>query len=219
MKREIIVTADGSSTLFVEELDENYHSVNGAITESMHVFIERGLRQCKQPELAILEIGFGTGLNCVLSFKELPAAVEKVYYDSIELYPVTNEEFEQLNYADFLDVDIRDIYRDMFLADWDETVAITDNFYLRKIHANLLDAEFEQKYDLVYFDAFAPNKQPELWTIDVFQKMYDCMKKGAWLTTYCAKGEVRRNMQSVGFTVTRTDGPPCKREMLIAQKE
>lgn len=219
MKRTVIKTKDGSSSIFVPELDESFHSLNGAYTESMHVFIDKGLRQRDKKELKILEIGFGTGLNCILTCKENITLQRQIHYHAIELFPITTDEMSLLDFNDFLDENFLDLFRKMHLSAWDEQCPILDNFILKKLTGDLQTYKFENNYDLIYFDAFAPNKQAEMWTPAIFQKMYDCLCFDGLLVTYCAKGEVRRIMQSVGFAVERTDGPPGKREMLVATKK
>ena len=213
-KVELKVSADGSHTLFVPELDEHYHSVNGAHNESMHVFIEPALKQCTKQSISILEIGFGTGLNAFLS--EQNKGDKSIFYHSLEKYPLTSEAASQLNFAQTDDQKV--VFTNMHQLAWGEALELTTNFTLLKDEADLTSIQFTKQYDLVYFDAFAPEVQPEMWSQAIFQKIYDAMNNGGILTTYCAKGVVRRTMQAVGFTVERLPGPKGKREMLRAVK-
>lgn len=218
MKRHIKTTEDGSTTIYVPELDEHYHSTHGAIQESMHVFIEAGLNQISKNEISVFEMGFGTGLNCLLTW--LNRRSNKVSYTSIEKYPVETDLATQLNFNDALQLDQNhaEKFYTMHQAEWDVLAEIHPQFLLRKIEVDIRDYTFESGFDLVYFDAFAPEVQPKLWKQDIFQKLFDAMNVGGILTTYCAKGVVRRTLQSVGFVVERLPGPPGKREMLRARK-
>ncbi len=220
MERKIITTADGSHSLFIPSMDENYHSVHGAIGESMHVFIKAGLQQCKQRHIRILEIGFGTGLNALLTLNETSENNISIHYTGIEKYPLTKEEYSELNYPDILGEEYKDSFLKMHTCEWEKDIEIKENFILRKVKADLTLHEFIEgnKFDLVYFDAFAPNKQPDLWNIGIYKKIYNNCSEGAILVTYCAKGIVRRELVSAGFTAERLPGPPGKFEMLRAIK-
>jgi len=218
MKREIIESTDGSHTLFVPELDEHYHSVHGAIQESMHVFIEAGLRNQEKIELNIFEAGFGTGLNALLTLNEALDNNLKIHFTSIEKYPLSKEEASHLNYAKLLEKNQKE-FTFMHEANWEETVPVNSSFSLEKLKGDLKNISLTKKYDLIYFDAFAPEKQPDLWSEEIFQKMYDISAPNGILVTYCAKGVVRRTMQAVGYTVERIPGPPGKRQMLRATKK
>jgi tRNA U34 5-methylaminomethyl-2-thiouridine-forming methyltransferase MnmC len=213
----IQTTADGSRTIFSEQFKETYHSVNGAITESMHVFIQAGLRALTLDSVRIFEVGFGTGLNALLTFVEAQKLNLQVDYHSIELYPLNQSMTDGLEYPE-LELLAPGIFQNMHHAPWNQPVSLSPNFSLTKSQASLLDFKMDENYDLVYFDAFSPIQQPELWSEEVFRKLYNHMNKGGILTTYCAKGVVRRTMQSVGFTMERLPGPPGKREMLRATK-
>lgn len=211
------ITKDGSSTLFVPELDEYYHSVHGAIQESIHVFIRMGFDQCHKNSIEIFELGFGTGLNAMLTFTEADKKKKRVNYFAIEKYPLQDHIINNLNY--FRDDPVlTEIYREMNGCEWNKPIRIKDHFCLYKIHEDMLDCMIDNKFDLVYFDAFAPNAQPELWEEPVFKKLFEAMNPGGILVTYCAKGEVRRNMIKCGFEVERLPGPPGKREMLRSVK-
>lgn len=218
INRELQLTADGSHTLFIPEMDEHYHSVNGAVQESRHVFIEAGLHQLQKKEINVFEIGFGTGLNALLTLLDSDMNGLSVRYYSMERYPLPVELVKSLNYGELVCAEQKDLFLTLHAVPWDTPVQITDHFTLCKIQgdSNLLD--FPDSVDLVYFDAFAPDKQPEMWNQEVFGKLYTTMNKGGVLTTYCAKGVVRRMMKEAGFSVERIPGPPGKREMLRAIK-
>lgn len=220
MERKIITTADGSHSIFIPSMDENYHSVHGAIGESMHVFINAGLHQCKLQHLRIFEVGFGTGLNALLTLIEASKINISVHYTGIEKYPLTSEEYIKLNYPDILGEEFKESFIKMHTCEWNKDEEINKNFILRKIKSDLTHYEFNEYciFDLVYFDAFAPNKQPDLWNTDIYRKIYNNCSEDAILVTYCAKGIVRRELVSAGFTAERLPGPPGKFEMLRAIK-
>jgi tRNA U34 5-methylaminomethyl-2-thiouridine-forming methyltransferase MnmC len=219
MHIEIKKTADGSSTLYVPELNEHYHSMHGAVSESMHVFIRMGLDKILKPSMMILEIGFGTGLNAILTLLEA-GTLKQIQYDCIETGPLTRDQVIALGYENYLHLSAgqREHFLQMHTCTWGERISITNSFSLRKMKVSLQDLEVDNSYDLVYFDAFAPRVQPELWEESIFSKLYLSMGSGGILVTYCAKGEVRRCMQRAGFEVERLPGPPGKREMLRAKK-
>ncbi|MDP4237940.1 MAG: tRNA (5-methylaminomethyl-2-thiouridine)(34)-methyltransferase MnmD [Bacteroidota bacterium] len=214
MQTELKVTEDGSHTLFVPEIDECYHSTHGAIQESQHIFIEAGLKQCPKPEIRVLEIGFGTGLNAFLTFLEAGRSGKQVHYTSLERYPVSVEKALQLNYPEELVPGERRAFEQMHVSAWNAPVQVNDYFSLEKIETDFTRFDFTGMYDVIYFDAFSPEKQPEMWSRELFEKIYTHCYPGAILTTYCAKGMVRRVMQAAGFTVERLPGPPGKREIL-----
>jgi tRNA U34 5-methylaminomethyl-2-thiouridine-forming methyltransferase MnmC len=219
MTIEIKTSSDGSLTLYVPELNEHYHSINGAVQESKHVFIRNGLHELQAPEIKILEIGFGTGLNALLTIAD--SKIEKtVYYHALELFPLEWDMVESLQYPQYLGLsnEMFSLFKAMHIAHWDEDNWIHPRFCLRKSKASLLDIELATTYNLIYFDAFAPAVQPELWTEAVFRKMFDALQEGGILVTYCAKGDVRRCMQRAGFIVERLPGPPGKREILRAKR-
>ena len=220
MERKIFITSDGSSSIFLPDLDETYHSKHGAIQEAYHVFIRSGLDLFSDDsKVHILEIGFGTGLNCFITFLESERRNLKILYDGVEAYPLKEEEIVQLNYIKELEADeLSDVFETMHSIPWEESLKISADFYLKKRKQFFKDIEDKNKFDLIYFDAFGANVQPELWTIDVFKKMFDSLKNNGVLVTYSAKGSVRRAMQEVGFKVERLPGPPGKREMLRGKK-
>jgi tRNA U34 5-methylaminomethyl-2-thiouridine-forming methyltransferase MnmC len=213
----IKITEDGSSTLYRPDIDEHYHSIHGAVQESMHVFINAGLKKCSSNSLKIMEIGFGTGLNALLTL--LNADNKQIVYHAIEKYPLNNQILEAINYPKIINSGkSANYFKKIHETPWNHEYEIEPHFKLTKIKTDLLKHIFETGYDLVYFDAFAPDKQPELWDIKIFQGLINSMTNNAILTTYCAKGSVRRDMTSCGFKVERIQGPPGKREMLRAIK-
>ncbi len=215
---QIFITEDSSHSLKHQLLDETYHSMHGAIQESVHTFIDAGLRQSENSPLRVLEIGFGTGLNAFLTFLEAEIKQLQIAYTAVELYPISMEVAESLNYADMLAKDKKDVFYHLHSAPWQEKISISSNFELYKLKADFVDLQLSDHFDVVYFDAFSPEKQAAMWTADRFQMIYDACNPHAVLTTYCAKGAVRRAMQSVGFTVERIEGAKGKREMLRARK-
>ena len=218
LKRELQVTSDGSHTLYMPDMDEHYHSVNGAIQESEHVFIEAGLHRLSKKEIRVLEIGFGTGLNAFLTLLDSMQADRHITYYSMELYPLDIALVQNLNYGKVLSTGEEDLFMALHEAPWNQSASITPNFTLHKMKGDCNQAELPEEIDLVYFDAFAPDKQPEMWNQELFNKLYFRMNEGGILTTYCAKGAVRRTMKESGFSVERIPGPPGKREMLRATK-
>lgn len=226
MKREILITSDGSTTIHLPDWNEQYHSKHGAIQEAYHVFIEAGLHKARedfisasQNDLTILEIGFGTGLNAFITYLESKKNTLTVDYVGIEGYPINNEEIQKLNYVTQLDANnFQDIFNRMHFISWEEKHQISDTFSLLKRKQFFENIEDQNTFDLIYFDAFGATNQPELWTEIIFKKMYNALKNKGILVTYAAKGSVRRAMLAVGFTVERLPGPPGKREMLRATK-
>lgn len=212
-------TADGSYTLYVPELDEHYHSVKGALTESQHIFIDMGLKHSTIPSPRILEIGLGTGLNCFLTLLTAEETQRKVHYTGIERYPLTEEIVRKLDYPSIIARGHAEDYFAIHQAPWGEDAALSPWFTLHKIEGDFTTYPFEKGYDIIYFDAFAPEKQPEMWSQPLFDTLYNVLNEGGILTTYCAKGVVRRMLQAAGFTVERLPGPPGgKREILRATK-
>ncbi|MCU4177418.1 tRNA (5-methylaminomethyl-2-thiouridine)(34)-methyltransferase MnmD [Carboxylicivirga sp. N1Y90] len=211
---ELIVSADGSHTLYVPALDEHYHSVNGAINESLHVFIQAGLKHCKKKNVSILEIGLGTGLNVLMTALNQEDRV--INYHALEKYPIKGALVKQLNFGS--NEAESHLLQKIHALPWQNNEILKPNFHLLKDEVDLNDVKLEAGYDLVYFDAFAPEKQGDMWNETIFQKIYDAMNPRGILTTYCAKGVVRRTMQDCGFTVERIPGPKGKREMLRATK-
>ena len=207
-------TADGSRTLYLPGMDEHYHSIKGARTESAHIFIGLGLNHHPGSSLNVLEIGFGTGLNAFLTLKEAEASGRRIHYTGIELNPLPAGVIRELDYTD------DPLFETLHRASWNEETDITAVFRIHKIAGDFTSYPFTGRYDVIYFDAFAPEKQPEMWSRELFESLYVHTNTGGILTTYCAKGEVRRKLQAAGFTVERLPGPPGgKREVLRATKK
>ncbi len=215
-KRRIVITDDGSSSIFVPELKEYYHSHFGAVQESEHIFIKSGLAQLSQDKICILEFGFGTGLNALQSCKYASKNLKTIYYYGIEKYAVAFDEIEKLNYVNTGNLEC---YHQMHNAEWEREVEINKRFFLKKIK---MDFRFfkaiHNSIDIVYYDAFGPDIQPYLWSVAIFKQIYDSLKQGGILMTYTVKGDVRRALLSVGFEVKKIPGPPGKREITRAMK-
>lgn len=224
MKREIIKTSDGSTTIRIPEWDEQYHSKHGALQEAYHVFIKSGLyHYLKIPpsksDIKILEIGFGTGLNALITLLEAEKNKLSIDYTGVEAYPVGKEELSQLNYSSlFENVNAEGYFRNLHRTAWETSNKITDFFNIEKQQKFFKEITDKEKYNLIYFDAFGARVQPELWEEAIFQKMYNALQPKGILTTYSAKGSAKRAMLKVGFEVDKIPGPPGKREMLRAQK-
>lgn len=219
MKREIIQTSDGSTTIHLPDWNESYHSKYGAIQEAVHVFIKNGFSLFRGKPVSILEIGFGTGLNAFITYLEAQQYGQKVDYVGVEAYPVAAAEVALMNYVSALDaVNEAGIFAKMHEGDWEKEIQLSDHFALTKRRQFFHEIEDEQQFDLIYFDAFGFRVQPELWSTAIFKKMYDALKPGGVLVTYAARGVVKRSMVEVGFTVEKLDGPPGKREMFRARK-
>jgi len=215
----LVITGDGSHTIRVPEINEHYHSTFGALAESMHVFINAGLGFFKgKMDLAVFEVGFGTGLNALLSCIEGAKMSIRLEYHALEKYPVDFELAMKLNYPVMIDSspDAAGLFRDIHLLPWNESKLIRHGFKLHKIKADLLDYNHKSTYDLVYYDAFAPEKQPEMWTMDIFKKIRDALNPGGILVTYCVKGDVKRVLLAAGYKIEKLPGPVGKREMLRA---
>lgn len=223
MERQVIITADGSSTIYLPEWDEPYHSKHGAIQEAYHVFIKHGLHYlCEQDynQISILEIGFGTGLNAFITMIESEKVNISIDYFGVEAYPVSAEEILKMNYATELKAEKNaSLFENMHQVSWEDTHEISSRFSLTKQNKFFSDIDDQNKFNIIYFDAFGARVQPELWTETIFQKMYEALKPNGILVTYSAKGSVRRAMQAVGFNVEKLPGPPGKREMLRACKK
>lgn len=219
MIRKIITTGDGSKTIQLQDWDEQYHSMHGAVNEAYHVFIDMGFSYMTNEPISILEIGFGTGLNALITLIEAEKNKRPVHYTGIEAYPITIEEVSQLDYIATLKADtFREAFSEMHRSAWENKIKLAPYFSFCKQKKDFKDISDSQLYDLIYFDAFGARVQPELWTEIIFEKMYNALTENGVLVTYSAKGSVRRAMQSVGFFVERLPGPPGKREMLRALK-
>ena len=216
-KPEIIVTADGSHTLFNKELNETYHSIHGATQESLHVFINHGLAyllsNTNLENIHILEIGFGTGLNALLTLQHITGLKQKIKYTSLEAFPIEEEIWSALNYAS--SPGLQDSYRSLHDASWGHWNLIQENFSLLKLHDTLQQINLPlNQYDLIYFDAFAPSKQPEMWSLPILQKVTSSMKQNSVFVTYCAKGQLKRDLKSLNLHVETLPGPPKKMQMV-----
>jgi tRNA U34 5-methylaminomethyl-2-thiouridine-forming methyltransferase MnmC len=219
LKREIITTNDGSTTIHLPELNESYHSKYGAIQEAYHVFIKNGLSLFEGKSVSILEIGFGTGLNSFITYLEAQKSNQTIDYVGVEAYPVAVEEALQMNYVKELNANQEaDIFKDMHEAVWEEKVAISDDFSLTKRQQLFQDINDEDAYNLIYFDAFGFRVQPELWSLEVFQKMYNALKINGVIVTYACRSSIKNAMIECGFKVEKLPGAPGKREMLRAKK-
>lgn len=220
MKRKIIQTSDGSSSVYLPEWDENYHSKHGAIQEAYHVFIKSGLDLFTDGStVGILEMGFGTGLNCMITYLEAKKRNLTISYTGLEGYPLETDFIFELNHLQQLKAsDEIEMYKIIQNSKWEALTPVSSNFTLTKIEMMFEKYHDHEVVDLIYFDAFGARVQPELWTEIIFKKMYDALKNNGIIVTYSAKGSVRRAMQAVGFAVERLPGPPGKREMLRGTK-
>lgn len=220
MPRELFLTEDGSHSVRIPELNVTYHSRHGAIQESVHVFIESGLKYLSKKSITILEAGFGTGLNALLSLTEAEKQDLGILYDAVELYPLDRGFIASLNYLTLLQLPhLVNEFSLMHACEWNVASKISGHFALKKIRGDLRHVELTGNYDLVYFDAFDPVVQPELWTTEVFKKLYDACNAGGVLVTYCSKGIVRKAMTEAGFSVSKIPGPKGKREIVRALKK
>ncbi|MCR9173997.1 MAG: tRNA (5-methylaminomethyl-2-thiouridine)(34)-methyltransferase MnmD [bacterium] len=218
MKREITKTADGSTTIYIPEMDENYHSHHGAIQEARHVFIQNGIGSLEREEVTVFEMGFGTGLNALLTLEYALEHDKRINYFGIEAYPVEMELVDNLNYLDEVGEKYTEQFQTMHNAPWGTPVEFS-NFQLTKIHQKVEDFEPKEKsVDVIYFDAFGPRAQGDMWELPVLEKMARMIKPDGILVTYCAQGQFKRHLKSLGFTIERLPGPPGKREMTRGTK-
>jgi tRNA U34 5-methylaminomethyl-2-thiouridine-forming methyltransferase MnmC len=229
LQRKIITTADGSKTIQIEGWNEQYHSVHGAIQEANHVYIKQGLlffnsetishseSDLEPNKISILEIGFGTGLNAILTLLKAEQIKRNIDYVGVEAYPVSSEELTQLNYTEALQIE-NSVFEDLHAFDWESSHYITEAFQLTKRKKFFDEINDVNCYNIIYFDAFGARVQPELWTEDIFKKMYDALKQNGVLVTYSCRGSVKRALRSVGFEIKRLKGPPGKHHMLRAIK-
>ena len=219
MKREIIQTLDGSTTIHIADWEECYHSKHGAIQEAQHVFIKNGLSLFQNQKITILEIGFGTGLNAFITLLEAKKMQQTIDYVGVEAYPISADEVLNMNYVAELDaMQESAIFNKMHESDWGEKIVLNDGFVLTKRKQFFEEIDDVNKFDLIYFDAFGYRVQPELWSTAIFDKMYKSLKLNGVLVTYAARGVVKRSMIEVGFKVEKLEGPPGKREMFRARK-
>lgn len=220
MNRELKITNDGSSTIYIPEMDETYHSTHGAIQEAKHVFIENGLLTFEEnnvTKLNVLEVGFGTGLNALLTLINQGERI--IEYTGLEAYPVEMGLINGLNYVSELGEEHQSNFEKLHTSEWNEIVSIDNHFFLKKVDQKIQTVQFETSYfDLVYFDAFGPRAQGEMWQKQVLEKVATSMKTGGILVTYCAMGQFKRDLKSLGFDIEVLPGPPGKREMTRATK-
>lgn len=218
---KVIKTEDGSNTLYHQQYNEIYHSRHGAYQESMHVFIDAGLKHIEtalssEKTIRILEVGFGTGLNCILSFIN---KTKTINYTGVDTLPIPWSTIKQLQYATLPEIkDYANLYQQIIEHTWGIPFYTEHKDRLNKIEHSIFDINFQNTFHLIYFDAFAPTAQAQMWEISLFEKLFTALEEGGCLVTYCAKGQVRRNMQHAGFNVEKIPGPPGKREMLRAFK-
>jgi tRNA U34 5-methylaminomethyl-2-thiouridine-forming methyltransferase MnmC len=219
LKREILHTLDGSTTIHLPDWNESYHSKHGAIQEAYHVFIKNGLSLFQDKSISILEIGFGTALNAFITFLESQKSLQTIDYVGVEAYPISSEEVLQMNYVAELNAEHESTsFELLHQSNWEEKILIATNFTLTKRKQFFAEISDENEYDLIYFDAFGYRVQPELWSTEIFKKMYKALKANGVLVTYAARGVVKRSMIEVGLTVEKLAGPPGKREMFRATK-
>lgn len=223
LEREIKTTNDGSKTLFISELNENYHSHHGALQEAEHVFIKNGLNLINDHEINILELGFGTGLNVLVTINEYLKTDKNhvINYFALEKYPINESEIENLAYFEHFDnIELKNIYQKIHLCEWERSIEIISGFHLHKIQCDFFDLKNIDlpKINLVYYDCFGARVQPDLWEMPLFEMVSDKMNVNGLLTTYSSKGSVRRILQDLNFKVEKKQGPPGKREMINATK-
>ncbi len=219
MQHQIIETQDGSKTIYLPHLDETYHSSNGAIQEAVHVFIKMGLHAAKGKEIHVFEMGFGTGLNAVLAYQFAMEHQVKVIYHGIEAFPVSLEIALKMEYFKGISDSIIPVFEWMHSQEWNVELAYNELFSFQKIEAKMEEYVLEREaYDVVFYDAFGPRAQAEMWDVSILKKMYDALKVDAFLVTYCAKGQVKRDLKGLGFAIEPLPGPPGKREMTRAWK-
>lgn len=220
---EVVSTGDGSHTLFIPALGEHYHSFHSSVREAYHVYVEAGLEwvlERVQGEVEVFEVGFGTGLNALVTALTAKEAGRSVHFNSIELYPLEPQMCSALNYCKHIeDAAASKIFESLHAAQWNEQAAIHSNFSLFKFQDDFMKWTPESNaYHLILFDAFGFRAQEELWSVDIFRKCLSMLKPGGALVTYASKGLVRRNMLEAGFLVEKLPGPPGKREMVRAVK-
>jgi len=224
MQKELLITNDGSHTVSIPSMGVTYHSHHGAIQESLHVYINAGLdhylknNQTKK-QIAVFEMGFGTGLNALLTLIRSEELQQPIFYETIELFPIESEMVDSLNYCKTLNrPDLEPVFLSLHNSDWEKEVKVNPFFTLKKIRKSFKDFDQGKNYDLVYFDAFSPVEQPDLWTAAIFSKIFKMMREGGVFVTYSSKSEVRKNLATAGFDVKKIPGPRGKREMILATK-
>ena len=215
---KIILTNAGSHSLFSEEADEHYHSKLGAISESLHVFIKNGINRTTKKEIKILEIGFGSGLNALLTQIKCEKENRMCHYYTLEKFPVKRELISKLNYCQKLEIN-ETIFNKIHDVEWNVEQIISPNFTLTKLEEDVLNFRTKVKFDIIYFDAFSPEKQPKVWEEAILKNMYSFLLKDGFLITYCAKGIIKRRLKKIGFEIESLAGPMGKREITQAKKK
>lgn len=224
MVRKLILTKDGSHTIQMGTSHVTYHSMHGAVQESNHVFIQSGLhffhQEKKKESIRIAEVGFGTGLNALLSLDYALRHSIHIYYAGIEAFPLESELFSLLNYhkESSIHPQATSYFQQIHTSEWNQIIELCKEFSLYKTASRIQDFNTNELYDVIYFDAFAPNHQAEMWTEEIFRKLYSFMENEGILVTYCSKGVIRRRLEQIGFTIEKIPGPPGKREMLRGRK-
>jgi len=218
MKLELVKTIDGSNSLKNLIINDSYHSKYGAINESKHIFINNGLKRISKKKIRVLEIGFGTGLNALLTQLYCDKKEKKITYHTIDNLPLKEKIYSSLNYCDQLKIN-KNIFLKIHSSSWENEIELSNFFVLKKMNCDFTKILFNEKYDLIYFDAFSPSKQPEMWVLNNFKKLYDCLNINGVLITYSSKGDVKRTMNEVGFNVSSVEGPTGKREITLACKD
>ena len=217
MKLELVNTYDGSNSLKNLIINDSYHSKYGAINESKHIFINNGLKRISKKKIRVLEIGFGTGLNALLTQLYCDKKEQNIIYHTIDNFPLKKDTYSSLNYCDQLKIN-KDIFLKIHNSLWENEIELSNFFVLKKINCDFTKKLFNEKYDLIYFDAFSPSKQPEMWVLNNFKKLYNCLNRNGVLITYSSKGDVKRTIKEVGFNVFSVEGPTGKREITLACK-
>ena len=217
MKQEVVRTADNSTTIFLEEWNEHYHSKHGAVQEAMHVFIKNGVEQMQMDKFSVLEVGFGTGLNAFLTAIWAQENKKMIDYTTIEAYPLEPGLIKELDFGD-LHHKNSGLFRRIHDTQWEIFQTVNESFSINKKQMKLADFNAKAEFDLIYFDAFGPRVQPEMWTVESLQICYTALQQNGLFVTYCAQGQMKRNLKDCGFSVKSVPGPPGKREMTVAQK-
>lgn len=218
LQKRVVMTSDGSPTLYIPSIDEHYHSIHGAIQESAHIYIRNALDMVPGPDIRLFEMGFGTGLNACLSCIQAEKRGLNLIYHSVELYPLNYKILTQLlAYYEKAGI-FPDLFKKIHDCEWEREVRISEFFTLKKIFCDFTDYIPEAEYDVIYFDAFGPQVRNDMWSADIFLKVSGMMKPGARLSTFSSKGEVKRSMLSAGLLVNPVPGPPGKREIIVASK-
>ena len=222
MNRHLFITEDGSHSISMPDLNVCYHSKHGAIHESQHIYIDTGFRYMAviKQNISILEVGFGTGLNALLTLIEAEKNDLQILYDVVELYPLDRAIVASLNYLSLLGTpQLSCQFSLMHDCEWQKSVKISEHFAIKKFNGDIRHVELSGRYDIIYFDSFDPAAQPALWTTSIFRKMYALMNRGGVLVTYCSKGMARKAMMDAGFRVVKLEGPKGKREIVRAWKD